>query len=221
MWQQLLTVFITLSIGYGIPLAGNQTSAELGQSQSNTVGVFDFTLVETSCSPSKRKHIVTAFRDVHLLLEAVQNLSLSDLLFQEFFGVGWEASGSGGGFDMIVNNYQRAGDLLSYSGQPTKVQVTCESPDDPCGLGALADIKYLDTDLFRLRWCDRAFHSPFGLVHIADRKLSNKTRYLDQLESYEHTLLHEMFHVQQVGYRTAFDTTSLFPYQNNPNFSKD
>lgn len=183
---------------------GNTTVAA-GQPASRRIGGFILDDLD-SCGSENAMHIENAVNNYGLLVGAAQGVTRDDPSFKSFFGTGWSGTENGPKFDLVAENIFKAG-MIARPGFPPTARLTCNDVINHCRhlLGAYT-LEMKDSDgVQTITFCPYNFDPVAGIAPLADRAKQTPQSHLNHLKSYEYVLLHELMHLDNVGYNTSFD----------------
>jgi hypothetical protein len=166
-------------------------------------GAISFDDVDSTCSFDQANIVKRAFRDVIWLMDAVEGVTTNDPSFIEFFGVGWTGVNAQY-FSYIPGNIAKAKQLVLDRTSGTKVSVTCADTNNECERDQLAaHTSPIRNGIQTIVVCPLTFDLKLHRFHITDRVGQRPIDSLRALKSYEHIFLHELMHVDNVGYQTT------------------
>ncbi|KAF2739129.1 hypothetical protein EJ04DRAFT_559937 [Polyplosphaeria fusca] len=174
--------------------------------QSQFIGALNFDRAYETCN-GREQEIIRAFRDVHLLTDAVKGISSDDSAFTDYFGTGWDSTPYLQNFlPNIELNIQKAAAILQDGVRMPTVYVTCEVLPTSCSQPrTLATTIFKNLNQYQIVFCPVLFDpsdNGVQLSHVADRVLHPATNDVSELWTWEHTALHELMHVSTAGYTT-------------------
>ncbi|CAI6335151.1 unnamed protein product [Periconia digitata] len=155
--------------------------------------------------PGRQEDIIKAFRDMHLLTDAVKNIDTNTQSFKDYFGEGWDQTENLKVYAQeIKNNIAKAQRFVDGASDLPTIHVTCENLPRTCSQKRTMATTLVDSG--RIRLCPFVFNTEPGqganLNHVAERVNGGATTSGSGLTSWQHVVLHELLHVRAGGYKT-------------------
>ncbi|KAK5175353.1 uncharacterized protein LTR77_000492 [Saxophila tyrrhenica] len=175
----------------------------------------------STCTASQQADISLAAEEAHKLTDAAQNFAGDDPSFTAYFGAGYSGPVFGKRFGLVSSNLQRAGSVLQVGSSEAPVaRVRCGSATE-CPDSSMMRTSNNADGSGTIVVCPFAFlkgnRTP-NLRHIAELVQSGTTSTdLEDFRSWEYILLHEIMHLDNVGYTTPYDTTQVSSFRSTTN----
>ncbi|KAK5727325.1 hypothetical protein LTR15_003219 [Elasticomyces elasticus] len=186
--------------------------ADLKRRQSLNQGRFNLDDAVKTCTGAQLYHIRRAITDAKLLTDAVQGFDVNDPSFVAYFGTGWVGNKySSQFFDLGINLGTAATMFDPNSPLPQSARIECvRACREP---GPVMTTYNPPGGVPLIAVCPAAFKTHDGgvptLAHIGDLVNGPPTTDLGSLRSFEQTLLHEVMHLDNLGYITPFDSRDV------------
>lgn len=172
--------------------------------QAFFIGNINLDQALTTCH-GRERDVEKAFRDMHLLTDAVKNIDINNQAFKDYFGEGWDKTNRLKGWaEEIKNNVAKAQRFVDGDSNLPTIYVTCEVLPGACSNERTMATTF--TESGRIVLCPFIFDTRPGqganLNHVAERVNGDATGSGSALRSWQHVVLHELFHLRSGGYRT-------------------
>ncbi len=173
----------------------------------------------TTCTASQQSILSEAVESAHQLTDACQGFAGDDPSFEAYFGTGYGGAVFGKRFGLAASNLQKAGAVLQVGSSDTPVaRLQCGNTTEcPDGGQAMMRTSSGTEGVGIITVCPFAFETGNrtpNLKHISDLVAVNpSTSDLESLRSWEYVLLHEIMHLDNVGYTTPFDTSQVTTFR--------